>query len=145
SGLRPLRDTNVELIPPILNPAFGEITATGATMRNGYVFRLFLPDAGGVGLAETDSNVALIDPRFSAEFFTCVAWPNAYGRSGQRTFFLCQTGTIMTTIDVRYSGEASGPAANAAMTGVTDGRIDTHELASGVVVGVDGNRWQEVQ
>lgn len=145
SGLRPLRDTGVELLPPILNPAFGEISATGATSRNGYLFRMFLPDATGVGLAETDANIVNVDPRMSAEFFTCVAWPSSYARSGQRTFFLSQTGTILTTIDSRYSGEAAGPVANAGMVGVTDGHIDTHELASGATLGVDGNRWQEVQ
>lgn len=145
SGITPLRDTGLRLQPPILNPAFGQISATGTTSRNGYIFRLFLPDATGKGLAETTGAAALVDSRLSAEFYTCLAWPALYGRTGQRTFFTSQAGELLTTIDSRYSGEASGPSANAALVGVNDGNITTHELSTGGTPGADGNRWQSVQ
>lgn len=145
SGIQPLRGTSSKMLPPILNPAFGFITDHGSTTRNGYLFRLYLPNSAGEGLPELPANLNDIDPSNSALYYTCIAWPSAYGRTGQRSFFVCQTGDILTTIDQRYSGELSAPTCNAAMRGVASGVITTHELAGGAAVGVDGNRWQPVQ
>lgn len=145
SGIRGLRGSGIKMLPPILNPAFGHISTFGSTRRNGYFFRLFLPNAAGEGLAELPGNDADVDPALSSLYYTCVAWPSTYGRTGQRSFFVCQTGDILTTIDKRYSGEAAAPVCNAAMRGVGPNIITTHEVSGGSELGVDGNRWQPVQ
>jgi prepilin-type N-terminal cleavage/methylation domain-containing protein len=144
SGLTAMRGSGIQLRPPALNPSFGRIDANGQGERHGYLFRLFLPDAAGVGLAEMAANLANVDPQNSSICFSCVAWPLLYGKSGQRTFFVNQRGETVATVDSAYNGTAGAPIANAALIGVPPGIITGSSLATGGEVGVDGNRWRAV-
>lgn len=144
TGTAALRGGGGHIRPPVLTASFGKIDANGIGTRNGYLFRLHLPDAGGVGVPETASTVGNVDPMMATLFFTVIAWPRAYGASGNRTFFVNQVGDIVTTIDTSYSGPGGAPVANAALIGVGAGVISSNSLATSGSVGVDGNRWRGV-
>jgi hypothetical protein len=65
------------------------------------------------------------------------AWPQRYGASGKRTFFVNQEGDVLATEDAAYAGTGAGPSGDAAfkapngLTGPT--------RAGGI--GADGNTW----
>jgi len=143
-GVAPLRGRG-ELLAPAPRIGFVDVDTEGFSEQKGYLFRLYLPDSGGVGLPETPFTLGNVDPVRAASFFTVVAWPREYGSSGQRTFFLNQSGEIVATVDPTYSGKSSAPPANAALIGVTGGVIATNRLATGGQIGVDGNRWTSVR
>ena len=144
SGSNPLRGTGEYLTPAVLNPSFGYIDASGFGSKHGYVFRLYLPNAAGLGLAETASTIAQIDPGNASGYYTVLSWPRSYGKSGQRTFFMNQQAEIHATVDSSYSGNGGAPIANAGLVGVPSGVIVTNSIATAGEVGVDGNRWKPV-
>jgi type II secretory pathway pseudopilin PulG len=145
SGIVAMRGSGEFLQPPTLNPAFGFVDADGFADRHGYNFRVYLPDSAGAGVPEVAAQIGNVDPEQSSIYFTCLAWPRVYGRSGQRTFFLNQRGDVLATVDTGYSGKNGAPVANAALVGVPPGVITTNSIASPTDVAVDGNRWQPVQ
>ncbi len=144
SGRTALRGSGEFLKPPVLSSAIGDTDATGFSERHGYLLALYLPNAAGVGVPEIASKIGTIDPDRSASFFTCVAWPISYGKSGQRTFFMNQQGDVLATVDFAYNGHTGVPVPNCALVGVPPGVITTNSLAYGGQVGVDGNRWNPV-
>jgi prepilin-type N-terminal cleavage/methylation domain-containing protein len=143
SGAVMLRGTGVTLNPNLLSLHLGNVDADGHVGKHGYLFALFLPDAAGNGLPETPANQALIDPRNSASFWTCVAWPATHGQTGWHTFFVNQRGDILMSTDADYSGKTRVPAPNCALVGVTGNNIAAQQTAvSGP--GVDGRNWVPV-
>ncbi|MFQ5506836.1 MAG: type IV pilin protein, partial [Planctomycetota bacterium] len=96
AGIRPLRGVGEYLDPPSLNASVGSIDPKGFGTKGGYVYRLYLPDASGVGVPETAALLATVDPGLSESYFTVLAWPATYGSSGQRTFFMNQSGEIVS-------------------------------------------------
>jgi prepilin-type N-terminal cleavage/methylation domain-containing protein len=144
TGLNPLRGSG-DLLSPAARIGFVDVDANGFGEQKGYLFRLYLPDAGGAGVPETATTLTNVDPIRAASFFTVLAWPQIYGSSGQRTFFLNQSGEIVATVDPDYSGKSGAPPANAALVGVTGGVIATNSLATSGQTGADGNRWTSVR
>jgi len=144
TGLTPLRGSG-DLLSPVSRIGFVDVDADGLSTQKGYLFRLYLPDAGGVGVPETATTVGTVDPILASSYYTVLAWPQIYGSSGQRTFFLNQSGEIVATVAPDYSGKSSMPPANAALIGVSGGVIATSALATGGQVAVDGNRWTSVR
>lgn len=145
SGITPLRSDGLKIAPPVLQPAFGQLDPDGAALRSGYHFRLYLPDASGVGQPETTAAMAQVSSELAEHYYSVVAWPLLYGRTGQRSFFMNQRGEILGCIDKTYSGKSRIPVANAAMpASLASGFIATNSMASLGTVALDGNRWSLV-
>jgi RNA polymerase sigma-70 factor (ECF subfamily) len=130
------------LNPPVLSSAFRTLTPAGEVVRNGYVFRLYLPDARGAGVGEPVGGFTpgVVDANLSETTWCMYAWPVTYGKTGRRTFFTNQGGDVLATDAPTYSGSGNGPPPDAAFK--ERGRI-TGAVAIGAA-GSDGNEWKQV-
>ncbi len=144
AGTVDVRRANERISPGLLSASWGAIDNSGTIVRQGYMYRLFLPDAGGAGLPAVAANLPNIDPRNAEVAWTVLAWPSAYAQSGRSTFFVDTEGTIMRSTTARYSGMTTPPPAGAALAGVPPGQIVGGRLANGIA-GADGNTWVPVQ
>ena len=144
--------TNVDgsvLNPPVLSGAFRTLNDNAEVSRSGYIFKMFLPASNGDAVAETKDGDPLSGTLGSADMsettWCTYAWPANYSTSGNRTFFVSQTGDITTTDDSTYTGTgiiAEANAGEAFLTGSDAGKI-TAQVAVGTT-GVDGNKWKQV-
>jgi prepilin-type N-terminal cleavage/methylation domain-containing protein len=157
SGRVDVRGASTQSIsPPVLSTAFGNIGTTAATQsrvsRSGYVFQMYLPDANAVGIAELPTGgdptgTLLVDPGQAETLWCCYAWPQAFGNSGKRTFFVNQSGDVLATNGalVAYSNATNiVPAYTAAFSGAAG----TPSMAVAVAAntgGQDTNLWVVVQ
>ena len=133
---------NAILNPPVLSTAFRTVNANGEVSRSGYLFAMFLPDAGGDGVAEAAGGGvgAGVDGDLAETTWCCYGWPANYGNTGNRTFFVNQGGDIVASEDPTYSGSGNGPASNSAFAGT--GASITGNVATGMT-GRDGNFWRQ--
>jgi prepilin-type N-terminal cleavage/methylation domain-containing protein len=143
AGETNLRGTTLRLRPTLVSSSLGDVDTDGHATRNGYHVAVFLPGAGGAGLAETIANEMSIDAVLAADYWTCVAWPASSSSSGRTTYFVNQQGTIVRSPDAGYRAKTTVPGPGAALVGVPVTRIDTHQLAVNAV-GADGNAWLPV-
>jgi len=146
SGAVPVRagEGGTRVIRPVELPAsFKTISALGELAKQGYIYRVYLPDINGVGLVEVADGGA--DPNVDfemAETAWCVyAWPQVYGQTGNKTYFSNATGDVIFTDDSRYSGPGAPITAGAAMQlpGVVDSLLGSPGTNS---TGRDGNAWK---
>ena len=134
--------------PPILSKKLAEVGPDGVVKKSGYCFRIYLPDTASpcgfireVGPAEKfglegGTGKAHIDV---AETTWCAyAWPEKRGSTGNRAFFINQSGDVMQSSNdvAQYSGDKA-PAGIAAFRG---GGI-TSQVAVGTA-GRDGEVWK---
>lgn len=145
-----------ELVPAVLSAAFGNVAGSVVT-RSGYVFQLFLPDAGAPGaiLGIPEFGTGGADPAAfpgsnNAEvLWSCYAWPINNAQTGNRCFFVNQEGDLMQYNNrgaVIYTGTVLAP-------GVSTPNFDAAYVAAGdmggaVAIGVAGadlNVWVTVQ
>jgi prepilin-type N-terminal cleavage/methylation domain-containing protein len=129
---------------PVLSTAFRSATALGVVSRSGYLFLVALPDATGNAVLQQNAN--LVDADLAETTWACYAWPQSFGTSGNRTFFVNQAGDIVTTEDASYSGpDPAGAPFDAASAFVGPASVTsiTGRMAAGVV-GSDGNVWSQV-
>ena len=144
SGKSTVRGGTQQISPPVLSTAFGNVLASRVT-RSGYMFQMYLPDVGAAGIAEDATGGytgAAIDPGQAETLWCCYAWPQVFGNSGKRTFFINQSGDVLSTNSavVTYSNStATAPAYGAAMRGGTSGVMSVPVAAN--TVGIDGNMW----
>jgi prepilin-type N-terminal cleavage/methylation domain-containing protein len=157
SGRVDVRGASTQSIsPPVLSTAFGNIGTTATTQsrvsRSGYVFQMYLPDATAAGVAEQptggDPAGALpVDPGQAETLWCCYAWPQAFGNSGKRTFFVNQSGDVLATngAAVQYSNAVGGnvPLFSAAYSGAASPFMSAAVAAN--TTGIDGNVWVVVQ
>lgn len=136
-----------ELIdPPIISGAFRNISPTGTVSRSGYVYRIVLPSASGAAIEERPAGVfagGSVDANLAETTWCALAWPVNYRTTGNRSFFVSQTGDVLATEDAAYSGPAPGYYAGSAFLAPGSVSSCTGELAIGTV-GRDGNRWKRV-
>ena len=129
-----------KLNPPVLSSAFRELTQNGEATRNGYLYRIYLPDSAGRGVGEPRSGfeASMVDADLAETTWCLYAWPEDYGSTGTRTYFTNQGGDVMWTDARPYSGTGSGPAADAAF-------VDAGRITGGVAfgTGADGNVWKQ--
>ncbi len=132
-----------ELNPAVLSSAFGNVDANGVVTRSGYCFTVFLPD-GAVPPAGITEGAGAFPDGDNCEILWCAyAWPQSYGSSGNRAFFVNQEGDLLQMNNrqaVPYEGSAAGPAWSAAYTAANM----SSNIASGAA-GVDTNTWVPVQ
>ncbi len=127
------------LNPPVLSGAFRTIDATdGIVTRSGYVFKMFLPGAAGIGVEESASGAfgTSVDEDLCETTWCCYAWPTNYGNSGNRSFFVNQTGDITGTDYDQYTGTAAIDEANAGTAFVDHGNVT--DITGLVAVGTIG-------
>ena len=143
--------TGTPLNPPVLSGAFRTLNANAEVSRSGYLFKMFLPDENGNAVEETQSGDSidgdLVTSDLAETTWCAYAWPANYSTSGNRTFFVNQTGDITTTDSSAYSGtgdfdEASSGRAFSLSSGTAAGNI-TGSVAVGTV-GRDNLTWKQV-
>jgi len=145
SGNVPVRAANggtKYLMPEVINPSFRAISPIGEMFRNGYYFRLYLPDSNGAGLIEEPGGGASVNVDADlAETVWCVyAWPQQHGSTGRRTFFANEQGDITWTDESAYTGPGAPiPAGAAFVPGEPAGHIVGTVAIN--TAGRDGNRW----
>ncbi|MBL8733825.1 MAG: prepilin-type N-terminal cleavage/methylation domain-containing protein [Planctomycetes bacterium] len=147
SGRVAIRGGTATITPPVLSTAFGNIAASRVT-RSGYLFQMFLPDNTGAGVAEDATGGytgSSIDASMSETLWACYAWPATRGTSGNRTFFVNQSGDILATAGATtaYSGTTTAPTFNAAYA-ATASAFMTSAVAANTAA-QDGNTWVVVQ
>ena len=150
SGRVVVRAGTQAISPPVLSTAFGNINAQANVARSGYLFRMWLPNNIQAGIMETPTtggdpaNALGVDPGQAETLWCCYAWPQVYGNSGKRTFFINQSGDVLQTNSalVQYNGTLAVPAQNAAFLSTTSGYMRDQVAANSV--GQDTNRWTVV-
>lgn len=153
SGKVTVRASTQKISPPVLSTAFGNINAQACVSRSGYLFKMFLPDTNAAGVQETattggdPTNAAGVDAGQAETLWACYAWPQVQGNSGKRTFFVNQSGDVMSTNGAGgvalYSGTTE-PAYSAAFSAA----VGTTSMAMPVAAnttGKDANAWVVVQ
>jgi hypothetical protein len=132
------------LSPPVISGSWRVANANGEVSRSGYFFRVFLPASGGSGVGESRDGFdgGALDADLCDGYWCVYAWPVNYNQSGNRAFFINQSGEIVGTESTRYSGTGHGPGVDAAFSpegkGTITGRVAINEP------GVDGNTWRYV-
>ena len=126
------------LNPPVLSGAFRTVSAGGEVSRSGYVFKMILPGAAGIGVVEPalgGSGAADFDANLGETTWCCYASPASYSTSGNRTFFVNQSGDIIGCDYSGYTGTGMFVAANAgaAFAGGGGATLITGRVAIGVV------------
>ena len=74
--------------------------------RSGYYFAIYLPQADGTGIIPDagGGDWTNVDEDLAETTWCCYAWPANYNNSGNRSFFVNQTGDVTATDDSDYSG-----------------------------------------
>jgi type IV pilus assembly protein PilA len=132
------------LNPPLLPVTFQTISAQGFTTKSGYLFALFLPNAGAIGFCDAPGGGPhpAVNPNTCEAMWCAYAWPVDAGSTGNRAFFVNQRGEILQTrMDATvYSGAGAPPAYSAAYSAVG--------MASPIAIppaaAVDANTWTPV-
>jgi len=152
SGGVNVRGTNPAslLNPPVLSGAFRTLNTNGngTVSRSGYIFKLFLPLSTGLATDEDSAGVVgAVDADLSETTWCGYAWPANHGNSGNRSFFVNQTGDITATDFSDYTGS---PATAPIDTGNAEAAFQTSAasaITGQVAVGTtggDGNLWRQV-
>ena len=139
-----------ELTPAYLATPFGSIDANGFVERQGYLFRIFLPDANAAGVAEAANggSGASFPDSANAEVMWCAyAWPVDCDKTGVRSFFISQEGDVVAfdNRDRSYTGSTGTPTWDAAFS--TAGTPDMGSSIGLAVMGLtsgDGKTWTQV-
>jgi len=133
----------------VLSGAFGDVDANGRVLRSGYMFQMYLPGVGGAWLAENSLTAAYpaVDGALSEVLWACYAWPSSYGNSGQRAFFVNQTGEVLQSSNslTRYSGATRPPVPSAALLASASKKSSMQHSVAVNATGTDGMRWTSVQ
>jgi len=133
--------------PPVLSGAFRTANTNNEVSRSGYLFHMVLPGANGLGVMEVSSGplAAALDSDLAETSWCCYAWPASYSTSGNRTFFVNQTGDIIGTDYATYSGTTAINATNAGAAFRTPGTVTN--ITGLVAVGTrgrDGQLWKQI-
>ncbi|MBX3461906.1 MAG: DUF2950 family protein [Planctomycetes bacterium] len=149
SGRVAVRAGTQTISPPVLSTAFGNVINARVT-RSGYVFQMFLPDPTAQGIEEEATggdpgNTQGVDPGQAETLWACYAWPQVFGNSGKRTFFVNQSGDVLATNSItnQYSESTNTrPLFSAAYLGT--GTIAMSAGVAANTVASDGDRWTVV-
>ncbi|MFG0319044.1 MAG: hypothetical protein ACF8XB_17360 [Planctomycetota bacterium JB042] len=127
------------LEPPMMSSAFAYVRG-GAVERSGYAYRLALPGRGGEPIGERDDGGAPdgIDVRMAEQVWLAYAYPLKPRSTGNRVFFIDQTGHILFT-----TNDAPGQAYDPDHPPSFDAAFaaDDRPMAQGGHVGRDGGFW----
>jgi len=148
SGRTAVRNSTQTISPPVLSTAFGNVAAARVN-RSGYIFQMYLPDAASLGIAEDATggdpdNGQGVDAGQAETLWCCYAWPQVFGNSGKRTFFVNQSGDVLSTNGalVAYNGVTTVPTPDAAFLGT--GTVGLSNRVAANTVAFDTNTWTVV-
>jgi prepilin-type N-terminal cleavage/methylation domain-containing protein len=133
--------------PTDLTATMATVTGTGEVKRSGYVFRMYLPGAAGVGVQEQSGGgvpLASIDTDLAENRWACYAYPQSHDSSGHRTFFANEHCELTYSEDPRYTIAGCVLLKAGAAFVVGDIANMTGPVAIGTR-GADGNIWKPVQ
>ena len=162
AGVRPLRVAHGgaaawgragqgELSPPMLPTAWGQGQPDGRggslIERSGYLFQLWLPGSGGVGVTEPDGErVPVVDVEGAERAWCAYAWPAQPGSTGLRAFFINQDGDLLQTSN--HGGLYGGNPAEGGRAPAFDAALSGHSVLAPAAVGAnagDGAVWVPLQ
>jgi hypothetical protein len=137
------------LNPPLLRRALGTVTE-GCVLYHGYLFQMWLPDAGCCGIREDGPGgceaAPFPDPVEGAHLWCCYAWPLKYSRTGKRAFFINQRGAVL-----QYSNRSltplSGRSQFATVPWFDEAYSIPNDMGSPVRIGIpnaNGSTWWPV-
>ena len=126
--------------------SMGQLTAAGEVTRSGYIFRMYLARADGIGVREPAAGFApgLVDADRAETMWVCYAWPARYGVTGNRSFCVNQQGDIQFTDSPQNDGPNCATITAGAAFLSADRNDMTGRFATGTT-GADGNTWRTVQ
>lgn len=139
------------LNPAVLAASFRTLTPNFEVSKGGYFFQMFLPQAANTGVTENGNvavgSIVLADADNCELAWCCYAWPGAAGSTGNRSFFVNQSGEIMFTnmVALAYTGTGGGPSAEAAYAAGTAADIIIGVNPTPGVAAADGNTWVTLQ
>jgi type IV pilus assembly protein PilA len=154
--------TSLRMNPPVMSNAFGNIIAA-RVQRSGYIFQMYLPDLTAQPVAEAATGGATaatgagaVDAQRAETLWCCYAWPQTFGTSGKRTFFVNQSGDVLGTnhltsagaAGTTYDGITTVPAGLSAYVNTLPAGVTARSMAvpaSANTTGADNNRWVVVQ
>jgi type IV pilus assembly protein PilA len=147
-----------KIIPPVLSTAFGNLQSggsgvSGVAIRSGFFFQMWLPNSAGTGVGEAltggakaATGLTAPDPSRSETLWCCYAWPATRSTSGKRTFFVNQSGDVLSTANTvaaqLYSGATKTPLSTAAFAVGSSGYLSATSASNNT--GLDGGRWTVV-
>ena len=133
------------IVPLLSNIDYGAVVDSRC-MRSGYLFQMFLPDRLQRGVAEDASggdagNDNGVDPRQAELLWCCYAWPRSQGWTGQRTFFVNQSGDVLASLCqvVAYDGVLTPCPFFAAFAASSS--VSMAAAIAACTVAHDGNVW----
>jgi len=136
--------------PPVLSGAFRTLNDNAEVSRSGYLYKMFLPTSTGAGVEETkagDSVDGTLGNDLAETTWCAYAWPANYSTSGNRTFFVNQTGDITNTDVSTYSGTGGFDEASSGRAFMLNGGADAGMITGAVAVGTkgrDSQTWKQV-
>lgn len=137
------------ILPPILSKTMAGVDKDGIVTRSGYCFRIFLPEAsshagfvhegGSPGAPRLIGESERISVDLSETTWCAYAWPEKRGETGNRAFFVNQSGDVLQSAnDVgKWEGTKRPVRPDAAFRGAGI----TSEIAIGTA-GRDGDVWK---
>ena len=145
AGRLTLRGGLQTLTPPGITENLGITNANSEAIRTGYFYVLWLSEAlvGSTNKGTTATLGSTTEGVRIQELHWCAyAWPQDYGGTGGRVFFVDEEAHVHQAIDSDYDGSGSVPSteANLAYTGT----VFESRMASGAT-GNDGNTWSGVR
>ena len=151
------------ITPAYLATAFGNLVADGAgdgvVERQGYYYKMFLPDDNVDPAAATDAypeapgggtvagNIAAWGSGNCEVMWSCYAWPVTAGRTGNRAFFINHEGDVIAHDNraAAYNALAAVPTFDAALSNAVAGDFQQPlGLAALGNIANDGNLWVQV-
>jgi hypothetical protein len=143
--------TGRRVMPPLLSPSLAGVDASGHVAKDGYQFRIYLPDsgspAGWVGERGPGRTPGLlggtgkVGTESSETTWCAYAWPEKAGVTGNRVFFVNADGVVLETANAggKYAGRQRPVPGGAAFRGAG--------ITSPVAIGTsgrDGDVWRVV-
>ncbi|GEM_PF-2571109 len=114
-GAAPCRKSGTQVESEFYIPAvLGKVDAHGVAKKNGYCFKVYLPDGRGGAVEETDREVPRVGregARMQERAFIVYAWPEEPGKTGLRMFAIDPQGMIFAK---DCADEASAPSGSPA-------------------------------
>jgi len=139
-----------------ITQVLGVVDANGIASKSGYLYYMYLPNAGGGTTGEAPGLWAGVpgDANPQETRFICYAWPSTYDQSGKRVFVVNQQGEVFSARNVDAAGNAIYNGAAAASIPPAAAALDStapvanqNDIsapfadASAGTPGVDGQLW----
>ena len=155
AGSRPIRDMEAYVRPALLPQELGKLLSDGCggsvIQRSGYYIQIFVPGHGGKMVSDepgvSETILARIDADGAESRWCAYAWPVDAGRSGNRSFFVDQRGSVYAANPADfggYSGLCSSNGNQPNFDAAYAHGSSTHMPSYGEAAS-DGNVWQVIQ